>query len=99
MKKKLNTHVTGEHNINGNSNEALTGFQKANVNYTKTESGVGGFLFGVVLLILFGINAAFMVYVKNTLVTYKAAIQTELENQFNDKIKQLNKKNKYFFNF
>lgn len=89
MKKKTNTHVTGEHNINGNNNEALTGFQKANVNYTKTESGTGAFLFGVVLLILFSVNVAFMFYVKTQLVTIAEGLnakQIEFENKVNTQI-------------
>lgn len=93
MKKGKISHVTGEHNINGNSNEALTGFQKANVNYTKTDSGMGGFLFGVMLLILFGVNAAFMLYVKHELEDIRSELvtkQTEFETSFNTEIDRVN---------
>jgi hypothetical protein len=90
MKKGKISHVTGEHNVHGDGNETLTGFQKANVNYTKTDSGLGGFLFGVMLLILFGINAAFMLYVKHELDVIKLDLvkeQKTFENTIDSKLK------------
>lgn len=92
MKKGKISHVTGEHNVHGDGNETLTGFQKANVNYTKTDSGLGGFLFGVMLLILFGINAAFMLYVKHELDVIKLDLvkeQTEFDTKVNKKLQTM----------
>ena len=94
MKKGKISHVTGEHNVHGDGNETLTGFQKANVNYTKTDSGLGGFLFGVMLLILFGINAGFILYVKAELKSMKAEL-AETYNQCQDNFeKEVNRLDK-----